>query len=294
VNGSTTWRLLDPYARDVFTARSLNADIDVQTLQFDGDYTLLIEGQVGQTNATPYRFTVYPVPNTAPIPIDLEGRPGPDLQVIDALVSATGPLQSGALVTVTWKDTNTGNRDTESSWSDRLIVRNAPNQIIATPPLVPYDLGPLAPGASVTRTATVQLPDGPSAAGILSFSITTDINNEVAEQDELDNTQTVTVASALAPYPDLVASGLTIDPPAAWSPGSTVTVHWRVDNAGTRAPGQTWSETVQVRNLSTSQTVYAQTFAHAAGSDGATLAMVKVRQIRPNSINPASAARRSR
>ena len=43
------------------------------------------------------------------------------------------------------------------------------------------------------------------------------------------------VNAALAPYPDLVVSALSVEPPGAWAPGSAVTLHWDVQNAGTSA-----------------------------------------------------------
>src|SRR3546814_15570194 len=41
------WRLIDPFGNMVFNQRTLT-DIDGQTLEFTGTYTLLLEGEVGQ------------------------------------------------------------------------------------------------------------------------------------------------------------------------------------------------------------------------------------------------------
>src|SRR3546814_12676732 len=53
------WRLIDPFGNMVFNQRTLT-DIDGQTLEFTGTYTLLLEGEVGQGAVTGYDFAVYP------------------------------------------------------------------------------------------------------------------------------------------------------------------------------------------------------------------------------------------
>ena len=89
-----------------------------------------------------------------------------------------------------------GNLPTAAQWQDRLIVRNTDlNQILGSLIDGYSDIGnvPLAPGASHIRSATVILPAGNSGAGNLSFQVTTDVTNVIAEQGasgqaELNNT----------------------------------------------------------------------------------------------------------
>jgi hypothetical protein len=57
---STEWRLLDPFERTVWST-NLGSDVQTQSLQFAGTYTLLIEGGVGNTSSTSYGFNVQPV-----------------------------------------------------------------------------------------------------------------------------------------------------------------------------------------------------------------------------------------
>src|SRR3546814_19301673 len=52
------WRLIDPFGNMVFNQRTL-PDIDGQTLEFPGTYTLLLEGEVGQGAVAGYAFAVY-------------------------------------------------------------------------------------------------------------------------------------------------------------------------------------------------------------------------------------------
>ncbi len=55
------WRLLDPYGQLVFGPSGMYGDVDVLELPFDGDYTLLVEGQVGASGTTSYGVRVQKV-----------------------------------------------------------------------------------------------------------------------------------------------------------------------------------------------------------------------------------------
>jgi hypothetical protein len=173
-NGNTYWRLIDPNGQQVW----LNSFSDVATLAMPstGTYTLLVEGRYFITSPVTYSFNLDFVPLAPPIQITGIGlQPAPYLLVTNlAVAPVSGPLQSGAEVTVSWNDTNNGNLATSGSWTDRVVVTNANNQVIASV-LVPYDQtvsGPLAVGGSSQRQATITLPDGLPGSGTMTFSVT--------------------------------------------------------------------------------------------------------------------------
>jgi len=63
-SGWVSWRLLDPYGRQVWGPANFNDDVDVRTLEFAGVYTLLIEGRIWSTGSVArfdYGFNIQPV-----------------------------------------------------------------------------------------------------------------------------------------------------------------------------------------------------------------------------------------
>jgi RHS repeat-associated protein len=67
---NATWRLIDPDGKAVFnsTFGGTFADVDVQTLASPGQYTLVLEGGIGDTGSGTYTINVQPAPiNTAPL-----------------------------------------------------------------------------------------------------------------------------------------------------------------------------------------------------------------------------------
>lgn len=63
-SGWVSWRLLDPYGRQVWGPANFYDDVDVSTLEFAGVYTLLIEGRVWTSDSIArfdYSFNVQPV-----------------------------------------------------------------------------------------------------------------------------------------------------------------------------------------------------------------------------------------
>jgi hypothetical protein len=272
---NTYWRLIDPNGNQIWFQYPF-ADVLTQAVPATGIYTLLVEGDIGNTSPVNYQFNVDYVPLHAPIQVTSLGlQPAPDLVVTNIAVTANGPVQSGGQVTVSWTDSNIGNLATAASWTDHVLVRNASNQVIATV-LVPYDQtvsGPLAASGTSPRQATLRLPDGLAGAGSLSFYVTVDALNDIAEQSlsgqaELNNTSSLSVTSALAPYPDLQVTGLTVIPPDAWLPGNTVTINWSTTNAGSLATQSSWHEQVSVRDLSTGVTLVLATLPYDASTSG--------------------------
>ena len=105
------------------------------------------------------------------------------------------------------------------------------------------------------------LPHGNRGAGNLRFTLTLDVANDVVETNaqglaEVNNDATITLASTLAPYPDLVVTDLSPVPAVGWLAGDTVTVTWKTRNQGDGATSGSWIETLGVRNLSNGQTLF--------------------------------------
>ncbi|MCP4925155.1 MAG: hypothetical protein GY916_04335, partial [Gammaproteobacteria bacterium] len=258
----TAWRLLDPYDRTVFNSVYMNyGDIDVTTLELSGTYTLLIEGRSSDTGTKNYSFNVSPVPPSATLVISgLGDDPGADLVVQGLTITPLdGALVSGSQIRLNWDVVNTGTVPVVESWQDRILVRNTDLSSIVGNYLVNYDdLGSfeLQPGGVVSREVTISLPDGNQGAGNLSFQITTDVANTIAEtaaNAELNNTATVDAISSLAQYPDLQISNVQVAPGGAWVPGSNVTVSWRISNTGDEDISGEWTDNVYVRNLTSGQ-----------------------------------------
>ncbi|MDH4349648.1 MAG: hypothetical protein OEW56_00680, partial [Gemmatimonadota bacterium] len=259
VSGSAYWRLLDPYGGVVFGPTPSAWDIDVLTLEASGSYTLLLEGWVYSTTPESYQFNLFAVPVSQPVPITgLGTEPAPDLVVAQLAVSTTGVLQSGAEVTISWSDINNGNLAGASPWEDRLLVRNEDSGEIIANVTVPYDGAPLGAGESVPRQFSLTLPDGLRGAGQITFAVTADIGNAVEENNpdgsaEANNTASLTVASAFAPYADLQIQGLAVTPPVGWRSGDTVTVQWTTANGGNLPTPTSWSDQVFLRNMNTGE-----------------------------------------
>ncbi|KPJ75957.1 MAG: hypothetical protein AMJ54_13385, partial [Deltaproteobacteria bacterium SG8_13] len=272
------WNLLDPFGQPVSTVYTYaQQDVDVGSLPFDGIYTLLIEGQAYETQTGTATLAMWNVVDAAPVPIVGIGTiPAPDLQVQNLAVTPSGPMQSGASVTVTWDDVNTGNLATSGSWRDRLVVRNADTSEVISEIIVPYDEGsdgPVLPGQSRARSATLTLPEGNPGAGQLAFDVITDIDNAIAELNpsgtaEANNTATQAVTSTLAPYADLVVQDVSVEPAAGWTPGTDVLVRWSTANLGTLATLGSWSEQVHVRNLSTGAVLFFDSVPYDAAASG--------------------------
>ena len=271
-----SWRLIDPYGRAVVNQYSF-VDVDVTTAAFSGDYLLVIEGQPGITGSANYSFNLSPAPLSQIIPITIGDVPGTDLVVSNLAVAAvSGDIRSGGQVTLSWDITNAGSVVSSGSWKDQIVVRSASGALIHTE-LVSHDEtvdGALQPGGVSSRSVTLTLPDGNRGAGDLIFRVTTDVENSVAEQGsggtaELNNSASATVPSVLSPYADLQISGLEVSPAGGWAAGSQVILRWRETNTGVGPTTASWSDSIQVRNTSISQTVFQGVLAHDATVLGA-------------------------
>ena len=59
--GDAYWRLLDPFGRSVWGPTHTNTDVGPTTLDYDGSYTLLVEGRRHETVASSYSFVMHRV-----------------------------------------------------------------------------------------------------------------------------------------------------------------------------------------------------------------------------------------
>src|SRR6266571_5408174 len=85
------WRLVNPYGKLVFDRTSFANDVDILTLELTGAYVVLIEGRVGATDTTSYRF------NAQRIADDVSPLVFGQAQGIDGRQWTAGQLGAGAL-----------------------------------------------------------------------------------------------------------------------------------------------------------------------------------------------------
>src|SRR4030095_9264068 len=85
------WKLVNPFGKIVFDRTAIASDVGILTLELTGTYTLLIEGRVGSTDATTYRF------NAQRIADDVKPLVFGQAQGVDGRQWTTGQLGAGAL-----------------------------------------------------------------------------------------------------------------------------------------------------------------------------------------------------
>ncbi|MBS0197236.1 MAG: hypothetical protein JSR77_10805 [Planctomycetes bacterium] len=207
--------------------------------------------------------TLEPSPNLNNFSLTTTGNntQQPDLRITGISVNPPSP-QSGQTITINWSDFNAGIAAAGSSWTDRITLTNTTtNQVIATSDVLysTGQLGSLNPGQSRARSATITLPAGYSGAGPISISIAADINNQIVEYypglvGEANNTTTASFVSTLAPSADLIPVQIIFGSPAAES-SQLLTVAWNDRNIGNALISASWTDYVEVRNLTTGQVV---------------------------------------
>ncbi len=180
----------------------------------------------------------------------LEARPqGPTAQpdlVVDAIsYSPTTPTVGS---TITFQVT-VRNQGTASAGSFVLRLQGAASYQDAT-------VSSLAAGASTTRTFTLPLSTSPE-----TFTATADVNGQVSESDEANNTRQVTVTGPVA-QPDLVVDAISYSPTTP-TVGSTVTFQVTVRNQGTASAG---SFTVRLQGVATYQDATVSSLAAGAST----------------------------
>ncbi|MBV8468215.1 MAG: pre-peptidase C-terminal domain-containing protein, partial [Burkholderiales bacterium] len=193
-----------------------------------------------------------------------QASPGVDLIVnnVGVLPTTGSAIQSGGSITVSWTTQNQGIKATNGSFLETVAIRNSQTGAVIATANVPYDPtaagnGPIGANQSVSRSTTIRLPDGTASTGNLIVTVQTDADFSQGESvDALANNITTTsFASALAPYPDLQVSGLSLSPVSNWQAGQSVTVNWNANNVGTGAATGNWTERVQLVNTTTGAVV---------------------------------------
>ncbi len=180
----------------------------------------------------------------------LEARPqGPTAQpdlVVDAIsYSPTTPTVGS---TITFQVT-VRNQGTASAGSFVLRLQGAASYQDAT-------VSSLAAGASTTRTFTLPLSTSPE-----TFTATADVNGQVSESDEANNTRQVTVTGPVA-RPDLVVDNITYTPTTP-NLGQTITFQVTVRNQGTASAG---SFTVRLQGAASYQDATVSSLAAGAST----------------------------
>src|SRR3546814_11957029 len=88
--------------------------------------------------------------------------------------------------------------------------------------------GVLAAGASRQRQMTVKLPAGNAGVGRISVTVTNDVANAVAEENdsataETNNSAALEVDTIFAPFIQLTGSAVAPEHPEGWETGDTLT-----------------------------------------------------------------------
>jgi len=195
-------------------------------------------GVLGETNIT---NNTYVSVTTSSIQL----TPPPDLQVTSVVPPSVA--FAGQRVNIQWTVTNKGTGPVvNGAWYDYIYLSRYEHLSLDSAILVStlYQSGMLGAGADYTRTVPAQIPD--TLLGQYYVYIVTDANNTVYEHAAENNNTGRSESSmnvVLTPPVDLVASLISV--PAAASNKESVTVNWRVVNAGGNSTdGKGWQDKV--------------------------------------------------
>jgi len=192
-------------------------------------------------------------------------NPVPDLQVANLRVLPATGVQSGDTLLVEWNDANTGTGPVNGSFTDSITVTNTSTGMTLGTGTVSYDeasAGPIAPGASPSQQFMFILPNAAAGTGQIQFTVTTNSGNTIVEGNtsgtaSTNNTATVTIASTLAPYPDLTVTNLGVSAPSGMLAGGSYVLNWDDANTGNAATpvATSWTDAVTITNTTTGQTL---------------------------------------
>src|SRR5262249_56828453 len=123
-------------------------------------------------------------------------------------------------------------------------------------PEAPAPRAPTRPAQPGPRQYAFTLPDGSRGVGRIAFTITVDSSNQIFENNaagtgEANNVATPTVDTTIAPYPDLQAANLRVDPPTTLLSGGGLVVSWDDQNSSNHPTAGSSLETVTPSNLPT-------------------------------------------
>ncbi len=206
----------------------------------------------------------------------------PDLQVANLATNPASGLHSGANLTITWGDGNTGKAATPTgaNWSDRVVVKNLTTGQTLLNTTLSYDAvhrGPIAVNASQAQQYAYTLPTGAAGAGMIEIDVTVNTFFDVFEFNDdgtadANNTAAVTRSSTLFfPSPDLRVENLALTFAAGQrQSGASVTVAWDDANRGNTPTSGSFTDTVVVTNTTTGRTIaqLALPYLEAAGGNG--------------------------
>ncbi len=192
-------------------------------------------------------------------------NPLADLQVTGLKVAPATGVQSGEALVVQWSDSNTGLGPVTASFTDKITVVNTTTGVTIGTGVVSYNegpSGPIAAGSSVAQQFSFTLPAGAPGVGQIQFTVATNAGGTVVEGNPsgtatTNDTASVSVASTIAPYPDLTVTNLAVNAPSGIIAGGSYVLSWRDANAGNAATpaGTSWSDSVVITNTTTNQTI---------------------------------------
>ncbi len=150
--------------------------------------------------------------NTAVVPISVSVPGNVDLQVSNFSAPTSATL--GGAVPLTWTVTNTGSGTASADWTDAIYASPTATFNAATAKSIASfpNTGPLAAGASYTRTESVELPA--SAAGSSYLLVVANADNSQSVTDTSDDTAAAAITLA---KPSLAISGLSRRPAPTWA-----------------------------------------------------------------------------
>ena len=152
-----------------------------------------------------------------------------------------------------------GDGTASGSWYDQIQVVNTTTGQTLVSTNQTYSSNSISSGNSTARSYIFSLPNGTAGVGQLQVTVTTDAGDSIFEYNSsgtayTNNSASVTVASTLAPYPDLQVTGLAVTPGSPQS-GQQVTVNWNDANTGNGTASGSWYDQIQVVNTTTGQTL---------------------------------------
>jgi hypothetical protein len=191
--------------------------------------------------------------NTASLALSSALAAYPDLQ-ITGLAVTNSQIQSGNVVGLVWNDANTGNGAVSNSFYDQIVVVNetTAQMLVSTVLADNAAVTPIASGQSVARQLSFALPAGSAGAGTLQIMVTADIYDNVFEYNasgtaKSNNTNSIMVASTLAPYPDLLVTNVVV--PASANAGQAIPVTWTEINQGNAPATNIWYDQVFITDV---------------------------------------------
>ncbi len=154
-------------------------------------------------------------------------------------VSGPSSATAGDTVVVQYTVANTGSGAATGFRAENIALSLdqtvGADRLVATNPTVT----PLAPGASVARTASFVIP--PDLEGACSFVVVADATGTILETDETDNALLAgTIVVAAAERPNLVVLGVTM--PSTVVVGRPFAIGYTVRNAGTAPAPMNWAD----------------------------------------------------